>query len=243
MHTNITRQIVLDTETTGLNINNNLNNKHRIIEIGAVEIINRRLTKRYFHIYLNPNRMIDQEAFNIHGINNEFLLDKPVFSEIANEFFDFIYNAELIIHNASFDVSFINYEFKLLNLNIPEISTICKVTDSLQLARKIFPGKSNSLDALCNRYSINNSERTLHSALLDAKILAKIFLLMTSTQTSICFNVKTNNINQHQKIDNIINNKHHQIPKTKIIHANEQELILHRQLLTSLYKGNNKYLW
>ena len=160
MSTAITRQIVLDTETTGMNQIGAHYEGHKIIEIGAVEVINRRLTGNNFHVYLKPDRLVDPEAFGVHGIADEFLMDKPVFGDVVDEFLDYIRGAELVIHNASFDIGFMDYEFSKLNRGIPKTDTFCKVTDSLALARKMFPGKRNSLDALCSRYEID-SERSM----------------------------------------------------------------------------------
>ena len=165
MSTAITRQIVLDTETTGMNQIGAHYEGHKIIEIGAVEVVNRRLTGNNFHVYLKPDRLVDPEAFGVHGIADEFLLDKPTFADVADEFLEYIRGAELVIHNASFDIGFMDYEFSLLKRDIPKTNTFCKVTDSLAVARKMFPGKRNSLDALCARYEIDNSKRTLHGAL------------------------------------------------------------------------------
>lgn len=190
MSTAITRQIVLDTETTGMNQIGAHYEGHKIIEIGAVEVVNRRLTGNNFHVYLKPDRLVDPEAFGVHGIADEFLLDKPTFAEVADEFMDYIRGAELVIHNAAFDIGFMDYEFSLLKRDIPKTNTFCKVTDSLAVARKMFPGKRNSLDALCARYEIDNSKRTLHGALLDAQILAEVYLAMTGGQTSMALRWK-----------------------------------------------------
>ncbi|MDI7494552.1 DNA polymerase III subunit epsilon, partial [Cronobacter dublinensis] len=187
MSTAITRQIVLDTETTGMNQIGAHYEGHRIIEIGAVEVINRRLTGNNFHVYLKPDRLVDPEAFMVHGISDEFLLNKPVFGDVVDDFLDYIRGAELVIHNASFDIGFMDYEFGMLNRGIPKTETFCKITDSLAMARKMFPGKRNSLDALCSRYEIDNTKRTLHGALLDSQILAEVYLAMTGGQTSIAF--------------------------------------------------------
>jgi len=175
------RQIVLDTETTGLETAQG----HRIIEIGGVELINRRYTGRQMHRYINPEREIDDGAFEVHGISSEFLADKPRFAEIADEIIEFLDGAELIIHNAPFDVAFLDHELARLSGNPRRISDICQVTDSLALARHKHPGQKNSLDALCRRYQVDNSARTLHGALLDAEILADVYLLMTGGQTAL----------------------------------------------------------
>ncbi|MCZ6616635.1 MAG: DNA polymerase III subunit epsilon [Gammaproteobacteria bacterium] len=175
------RLIVLDTETTGLEPSQG----HKIIEIGGVEVVDRRLTGRHFHKYINPQRDIDDGAFEVHGISSEFLADKPIFAEIAGEFIEFAGGAELVIHNAPFDVSFLNYELSLLEQSLGTIEEHCQVTDSLALARRKHPGQKNSLDALCRRYEVDNSARQLHGALLDAEILADVYLLMTGGQTTL----------------------------------------------------------
>ena len=175
------RQVVLDTETTGLDVSQG----HKIIEIGCVEIIDRKLSGKHYHQYIKPERAIDQGALEVHGITEEFLADKPVFARIAAEFMDFIRGAELIIHNAPFDVGFIDAELKQLDTNARFVASECKITDSLQLARAKHPGQRNNLDALCQRYTVNNSNRTLHGALLDAEILADVYLLMTGGQTTL----------------------------------------------------------
>lgn len=182
----IVRQVVLDTETTGMNMAGGPPQiGHNIIEIGAVEVINRRLTGRTFHVYVRPPREVDEEAIRVHGITNEFLQDKPAFAEIADEFLDFIKGAELIIHNAPFDVAFMDQEFSYLPNPPAKTAEMCTVTDSLQMARRMYPGKRNNLDALCDRLGIDNSKRVLHGALLDAEILADVFLMMTGGQISL----------------------------------------------------------
>ncbi len=177
------RQVVLDTETTGLEVSQN----HRIIEIGAVEIINRRLTGRHYHQYIQPDRAIDAGALEVHGITEEFLADKPRFAAIADEFLEFLTGAEVVIHNAAFDVSFLDYELKLCAANTRMSLACLEVTDSLALARKQYPGQRNSLDALCKRLGIDNARRTLHGALLDSEILAEVYLGMTGGQSSLGF--------------------------------------------------------
>ncbi len=172
------RQVVLDTETTGIG------EGHRIIEIGCVELIDRKLTGRHYHQYVNPQRLVDPEAFGVHGISDEFLEDKPLFGAIANDFIDYIRGAELVIHNAPFDVGFMDREFGLLK-GYPKTIEVSTVLDTLTLARKMHPGQRNSLDALCRRYGIDNSHRELHGALLDSEILADVYLLMTGGQTAL----------------------------------------------------------
>jgi len=184
------RIIVLDTETTGMNMTGPHYEGHCIIEIGAVEIINRKLTGNSFHVYIKPDRTIEVEAIGVHGITDEFLIGKPVYKEVHDEFLEFIKGAELVAHNAPFDVGFMDYEFRKLNPNIGKTEDFCKVTDTLAMAKKIFPGKRNNLDILCSRYGIDNSHRTLHGALLDAEILADVYLLMTGGQTSLALNAE-----------------------------------------------------
>ncbi|NQD94197.1 DNA polymerase III subunit epsilon [Pseudomonas sp. CrR25] len=176
------RSVVLDTETTGMPVTDG----HRIIEIGCVELIGRRLTGRHFHVYLQPDREIDEGAIAVHGITNEFLQDKPRFKEVAEEFFEFIKGAQLIIHNAAFDVGFINNEFVLLGQQErADITEHCTILDTLLMARERHPGQRNNLDALCKRYGVDNSGRDLHGALLDAEILADVYLTMTGGQTNL----------------------------------------------------------
>ncbi|MEK1907132.1 MAG: DNA polymerase III subunit epsilon [Pseudomonas sp.] len=176
------RSVVLDTETTGMPVTDG----HRIIEIGCVELEGRRLTGRHFHVYLRPDREIDEGAIAVHGITNEFVADKPRFKEIADEFYEFIHGAQLIIHNAAFDIGFIANEFALLGQgDRAEVSDYCSVLDTLLMARERHPGQRNNLDALCKRYGVDNSGRDLHGALLDAEILADVYLTMTGGQTHL----------------------------------------------------------
>ncbi|WMY96184.1 MAG: DNA polymerase III subunit epsilon [Arsenophonus sp.] len=242
MSTMIRRQIVIDTETTGINKFGVPYEGHNIIEIGALEIVDRNLTDSHFHVYIKPNRLIDSEALAIHGITNEFLADKPNFSEVADDFLNFIKGSELIMHNAPFDLGFINYEFSKLKKNIPLIETICHITDSLLLAKKLFPGKRNNLDALCNRYKIDNSKRILHGALLDASILAKVYIAMTGGQISLSFlaNSELNSqvyINKIQKLEKLKN-------KLIVIYANHSEKIAHEEKLNFIeHKIKRKSVW
>ena len=173
------RQIVLDTETTGLEVRQG----HRIIEIGCVELINRRLTGNNFHMYLNPEREVEEGALAVHGLSDQFLSDKPLFSEIVEQFLAYVSGAELVIHNAAFDVGFLDAELQRLEYATPAIGEICAVHDTLAQARKLFPGQRNDLDSLCKRYAVNNEQRELHGALLDAEILADVYLAMTGGQT------------------------------------------------------------
>jgi len=175
------RQIVLDTEPTGLESSQG----HRIIELGCVELVNRRLTGNHYHQYINPQREIDQGAIEVHGITNEFLEDKPLFSQIAADFIEFIDGAELIIHNAPFDLGFLDAELQRLAQEFKPVKEMCAVVDTLVMARAKHPGQRNNLDALCQRYYVDNSQRDLHGALLDAEILADVYLGMTGGQTAL----------------------------------------------------------
>jgi DNA polymerase III subunit epsilon len=228
------RIIVLDTETTGLSPQDG----HRIIEIGCVELIKRRLTGNRFHVYINPNRAIDEGAIAVHGITNEFLQDKPYFADIAEEFLDFIRGAELVIHNAPFDVGFINHEFDKLSLGaVKDYST---VFDTLAFARKKHAGQRNSLDALCKRYGIDNSHRDLHGALLDAEILADVFLLMTGGQFSLLDNPpEVENATTHKDVKRLLTDR----PALKIIPCNHEDLQQHQQRLDAIEKASGNCLW
>lgn len=231
------RQIILDTETTGLEPKQG----HRIIEIGCIELINRRKTERNFHQYLNPERDIEDGAFNIHGLSNEFLSDKSRFADIAQEFIDFIRDGELIIHNAPFDVGFINAELKLLGKKWGKIEDYCTVFDTLLLAREKHPGQKNNLDALCKRYEVDNSQRDLHGALLDAQILLDVYLKMTGGQTDLTFHSVATSHGVKGKSEQYINNKH---KKLVVIEPTENELAEHRMLLESIKdKNKGKCIW
>jgi DNA polymerase III subunit epsilon len=179
------RQIVLDTETTGLNCRMG----DRVIEIGCVEILNRRLTGNRFHRYVNPEREIEGGALQVHGITNDFLADKPRFSEVVEEFLDYVRGAELIIHNAAFDVEFLNYELDRIGAGTIE-GQVAGILDTLSQARELHPGRKNSLDALCERYQVENAHRTLHGALLDAELLAEVYLAMTRGQESLAIELE-----------------------------------------------------
>ena len=175
------RQVVLDTETTGLEPGEG----HRIIEIGCIEIVDRRITRNSFHTYVNPEREVDPGALEVHGIDNRFLKDKPRFAEVAGGFLEFVQGAELVIHNAPFDVGFINNELHKMQSAVTDIGSICAVRDTLEMARRQHPGQKNSLDALCKRYSVDNSGREYHGALLDAQLLAEVYLAMTGGQAAL----------------------------------------------------------
>ncbi|MET1084370.1 MAG: DNA polymerase III subunit epsilon [Burkholderiales bacterium] len=227
------RQIVLDTETTGLDPMLG----HRVIEIGAVELVNRRPTDRHFHHYLNPERESDGGALQVHGLTPEFLQDKPKFREIAAELLDFVRGAELIIHNAPFDVAFLNAEFALVELGAVEACCAC-ITDTLRLAKELHPGKRNGLDALCERYQVNNSARTLHGALLDAQLLAEVYLAMTRGQESLAMDLEE--VGQRQPGLEAGGERIHIL----VVEASEQELMEHALLLDEIDKASNgRCLW
>jgi DNA polymerase-3 subunit epsilon len=181
------RQIVLDTETTGLETAQD----HRIIEIGCIELVDRRITRNVFQRYLNPEREVDAGALEVHGIDNRFLRDKPRFAEVVEEFLGFVRGAELVIHNAAFDVGFINHELRKMGNPVTDITALCPVRDTLELARRQHPGQKNSLDALCKRYGVDNSGREYHGALLDAQLLAEVYLAMTGGQAALVLDPET----------------------------------------------------
>ena len=230
-----TRQIVLDTETTGLDIDAG----HRIIEIGCVELINRRLTQNNFHQYVNPQRDVEDGAFSVHGITNDFLRDKPRFVDIVQDFLAFVKGSELIIHNAEFDVGFLNYELSSIREELGKIGDYCEILDTLLLARQTHPGQRNDLDALCRRYDIDNSQRELHGALLDAEILADVYLAMTGGQTALLLDEVSSKERQVRKL-NLPDNRE----KLKVVTANEEELIAHENWLKLLDReSQGKCLW
>ncbi|WP_367673336.1 DNA polymerase III subunit epsilon [Buchnera aphidicola] len=226
------RLVVLDTETTGINNIGLPHYNHRIIEIGAVEIMNRHFTEKNFHVYIQPNRKIDSSAFKIHGITDHFLLNKPTFKDIVQDFLKYIKDCTLIIHNATFDIGFIEQEMSFLNMNIKKISDYCSVIDTLKIARELFPGKKNTLDALCTRYKINISQRNVHSAILDARLLGKLYLLMTGGQKSMFFLDKINNIDINFSKKMMRKNN----SKLKVIHANAEEIKKHREYMNMIKK-------
>ncbi|MGB6190811.1 MAG: DNA polymerase III subunit epsilon [Aeromonas molluscorum] len=234
------RQIILDTETTGMNFSGGPHYLgHRIIEIGCVEVINRRLTGNHYHVYLKPDRLVDPEAIRVHGITDAFLVDKPPFSKVANEFIDFIRGAELIAHNAPFDVGFMDYEFSKLGLSL-KTTDICTVTDTLAMARDLFPGKRNNLDTLCDRYGIDNSHRTLHGALLDAEILADVYLLMTGGQTKL--NLAAEGGDDNNKDTGIRRLDANRSP-LKVIRASAEAQADHESRLDLVQKKGGSCLW
>ena len=222
------RQIVLDTETTGLEPSSG----HRIIEIGCVELLDRRLTGNTFHQYIQPDREIDAGAIEVHGITNEFLQDKPRFADIAEGFLAFIRGAELVIHNAPFDVGFIDHEFKLLGQGADTVDRHCQVLDTLTLARRMHPGQRNSLDALCRRYEIDNSQRELHGALLDAEILADVYLAMTGGQVSLSLEAAMDDRGD-VAVDTLRPLAGDRAP-LRVIRASEEELVAHEARLDAI---------
>ena len=223
------RQIVLDTETTGLNVLQG----HRIIEIGGVEIVDRRITGRHYHQYFNPDRTIEAGALEVHGITEEFLSDKPRFAEVADAFVAFIDGAELVIHNAAFDVGFLERE--LLQLARPRrVSELCMVLDTLMLARELHPGQRNSLDALCTRYAVDNSGRQLHGALLDAEILAEVYLAMTGGQATL--DLAAGPITLEAKAD--ARRRRTERAPLRVLRASPSELQAHEQQLAAIDKAS-----
>jgi DNA polymerase-3 subunit epsilon len=223
------RQIVLDTETTGLDPEQG----HRVIEIGCVELINRRLTGNDYHQYLQPDRDIDEGAQEVHGISLEFLADKPRFQDIAQAFLDYIQDAELIIHNAPFDVGFLNHELSLQNPTLGTIDDFCTVTDTLKMARNLHPGQANNLDALCKRYEIDNSQRDLHGALLDAQILADVYLAMTGGQTAL-FAESGDVTEQGSAGTPVVRRLDPNRPRLPVVTASDEEIRAHQAWLEKL---------
>ena len=234
---NTTRKIVLDTETTGLEPANG----HRIIEIGCVEMINRRLTGNSYHVYLQPDREIDAGALEVHGITNEFLLDKPRFVDVVEDFVAFIRGAELIIHNAPFDLGFLNAELKRANFPHGKVQAFCSVLDTLVMARQLHPGQKNNLDALCKRYGINNDHRELHGALLDSEILADVYLAMTGGQTLLALGGDADNKTTQTGDIRRLSASRKPLP---VVCANQEELVLHDALLEVIEKkSGGNCLW
>ncbi|NVJ50957.1 MAG: DNA polymerase III subunit epsilon [Gammaproteobacteria bacterium] len=225
------RQIVLDTETTGLEPSQG----HKIIEIGCVELIDRKLTGRHYHQYITPDRVIDQGAIDVHGITNEFLADKPRFAEVVDDFLAFVDGSELVIHNAPFDIGFLDWELKCLDRGLGKMADYCQVLDTLVLARQMFPGQKNNLDALCRRYGIDNSHRTLHGALLDSEILADVYLLMTGGQTSLTLSSHQDLLNAGKQGGAIRRLK--RTTPLKVLRANEQEELQHQEKLAAIRKA------
>ena len=233
------RQIVLDTETTGLEVSQD----HRIIEIGCVELVNRKLTGRHYHQYINPQRNVDEGAMEVHGITDEFLADKPLFADICDEFLAFIGDADLVIHNASFDVGFINHELAKLSEQPQGVDNTCKIIDTLAIAKRKHPGQKNNLDALCKRYAVDNSQRELHGALLDAEILADVYLLMTGGQVNLNINDQSNSETGEITKNSQIRRLPEQRTPLKVIAANEQELANHHKKLEAIESASGHCVW
>ncbi len=231
------RQVVLDTETTGLDPQQG----HRVIEIGCVEIQNRRLTGRHFHQYLNPDREIDEAAIEVHGITSQFLADKPRFGQVEANFLEFVSGAELVIHNAPFDIGFLDHELKLSGSGQGKMANFCAILDSLLLARDKHPGQRNNLDALCKRYGVDNTQRDLHGALLDAEILADVYLLMTSGQSSL-------SLREEQEEQSVAARRDRKFdpnrPSLRIVAASADELESHEACLNEIDEASDSgSLW
>jgi len=222
------RQIVLDTETTGLDPKQG----HKIIEIGCVEMINRRLTGNNYHQYLQPDREIDEGAQAVHGISNEFLADKPRFSDIVQDFIKYVDGAELIIHNAPFDVGFLDNELKLAGAEFGKVSTYCSVIDTLVMARKMRPGKKNNLDILCKEYDVNNAHRELHGALLDSELLAEVYLHMTGGQSNL--SLESEELTTSATGISVVKKLSADRKPIKIIQASDEELQAHQAIIEKM---------
>ena len=231
----MTRQVVLDTDTTGLEPELG----HRIIEVGAVELVDRQLTGRRLHHYVNPERDIDAGAQEVHGITLEDLADKPLFRDIAAELLEFTLGAELVIHNAPFDLGFLDYEYRMLDRQQPPYSAQVQVLDTLQLARELHPGQRNSLDALCKRYEVDNSNRSLHGALLDAEILAEVYLAMTGGQVDLGLSLEPVVDLDEVDMATMVAER----PALKVVRASAAEVALHRQRLEAIENSSGQCLW
>ena len=227
------KYIILDTETTGLEVEQG----HRVIEIGAVLLNDRKKSEEHFHSYLNPERLIDEEASKVHGISNQDLEDKPLFQEIAEEFLEFIQGSTLVIHNADFDVGFLNNELNLVSSKYPKLEEICEVIDSLSLAREKFPGQRNSLDALANRFDVTGYDRTYHGALLDANILADVYMFLTGGQSNFEFSNGNSTPSLEQKKSNkeFLTNGF----KIKKIESSKDDIKEHNKRLDDITSRNN----
>lgn len=231
------RQVVLDTETTGLEVEKG----HRVIELGCVELVNRRRTHRTLHHYLQPDREIDAGAQEVHGISAEMLVGKPRFADIAREFVDFVAGAELVIHNAAFDVGFLNAELRLLDGNTPPIPDLCTVVDTLALARRLHPGQRNSLDALCKRYAVDNSGRERHGALLDAELLADVYLAMTGGQAALLLDSAAGEVSTRLSVVRPVERAGLHL---KVVRASAGELAAHEKFLAILdNQSGGRSLW
>lgn len=238
MSQNMLRQIIFDTETTGLSPKEG----HRVIEIGAVEIVNRRITGREFHAYINPEREVDAGAFAVHGLGDAFLADKPLFADVAKEFLLFVKDAELIAHNASFDVGFVNAEFARLPPEFGLIESHCKIVDTLMMARRQHPGQRNSLDALCKRYQVDLSGRQKHGALLDAHLLSAVYLALTSGQKSLLASAAAP-VQEARAAETVTHHVTTQSIATPIVRANAQELEAHAGMVKEISQAGDDCLW
>jgi DNA polymerase-3 subunit epsilon len=228
------RQIVLDTETTGLDPQDG----HRIIEIGCVELVDRRLTGNNFHRYLQPDREIDSGASEVHGITDAFLVDKPRFAEVAEALLDYLQGAELIIHNAAFDLGFLDREIAGWNLDAPRIGDLCEVTDTLIMARRLHPGQRNSLDALCKRYGVDHRHRDLHGALLDAEILADVYLAMTGGQVALCLGIDTVADDPQGEVVRSRGRIDPNRPRLRVVAADAAALAAHAERLAAIHAAS-----
>lgn len=235
----MSRQIVLDTETTGLEPSQG----HRIIEIGCVELVDRKLTGRHFHQYINPERAIDEGAQQVHGISLESLADKPLFARVADDFLEFVTGAELVIHNAPFDIGFLNAELSLLGDGKGTVEQRCSILDSLVMARQMHPGQRNSLDALCKRYFIDNSQRDLHGALLDAELLAEVYLIMTGGQVGLGLGEDEGVEQGTGKTGQSIRRLPSDRKPLKVIRASQQELDAHNRRLGEIKEESDQLVW
>jgi DNA polymerase-3 subunit epsilon len=233
------RQIVLDTETTGLETSQD----HRIIEIGCVELVNRKLTGKHYHQYINPQRKVDEGAMQVHGITHEFLEDKPLFENIIDDFLAFVGDSELVIHNAPFDVGFIDHELSKLSKQPKSITNLCNVLDTLALARNKHPGQRNNLDALCKRYMVDNSQRDLHGALLDAEILADVYLVMTGGQVNLNINNQSGSDEAASSSNSSIRRLASDRSPLKVIKASDAELASHNKKLETIKSASGHCVW
>ena len=229
------RQVVLDTETTGLEHRDG----HRIVEIGCVEMVERRLTGRNFHVYLNPERQVEGGALEVHGITDDFLADKPKFADVVEDFVAFISDSELVIHNASFDVGFLNAELgRVASASASRVEDVAVVLDTLAMARELHPGQRNSLDALCKRYEVDNSNRDLHGALLDAEILAEVYLAMTGGQVDLCLDLAGEGDGVQGEVVTGLD-----LSLLKVVRASDDELAAHQQRVAAIEKASGCCLW
>ena len=233
------REVVLDTETTGIEVREG----HRIIEIGCVELMDRRLTGRHFHVYINPQREVEEGAFAVHGISDEFLADKPLFADVVDDFMRFVSGARLVIHNAAFDIGFLDAELALLKAGHGSMGDHCSVVDTLLMAREKHPGQRNSLDALCKRYGVDNSQRDLHGALLDAEILADVYLIMTGGQTALTLAGQGSDQDAGADGISVIRRLDPDRSRLKVIQASAEELEAHGERLAAIEKAAGFSAW